>query len=320
MWSRALVRHKVLGSAASFATTSSVRVAKTPDLKRSLGQHLLVNTSILESIVEASDLQPSDHILEVGPGTGNLTLLLLNHVKKVTCVEYDHRMIHQIHERFAREIQADRLEVIHGDFAKLSMNSLPRFDMCVANIPYNISSPVVAQLLGNTHPSFRGAVLMVQEEFALRLMSTAGDKNYSRLSVNTSFQANVTSVVKVPRKNFVPPPKVDSRVIKIETHKTQPPVEELAKLDTLLRIAFQRKNKTLRSQLTSKFAAPFLRTSLVPEATKETILATLTKLNMLDARAVKLTGADFILLMQALEEAGIAFVPSTFGAFDKDEE
>ncbi|RQM21764.1 hypothetical protein B5M09_009451 [Aphanomyces astaci] len=224
--------------ASPFATVSSVRVENTPSLKRSLGQHLLVNTSVLQSIVDAAEIHKSDHVLEVGPGTGNLTLLLLGVAKRV---EYDHRMIAQLEERFAAEIAAARLKIVHGDFAKMSMASLPKFDLCVANIPYNISSPVVGQLLGKSpHPRFRGAVLMVQEEFALRLMAT---------------------------------------------------------LDTFLRIAFQRKNKTLRSQLTSKFAAPFLRVASKEDtaaATKEIVLSTLTSLGLLDTRAVKLTGSQFI--------------------------
>ncbi|KAF0718662.1 Aste57867_1558 [Aphanomyces stellatus] len=314
-----IVGHALLRSTARHATTSSVRVENTPSLKRSLGQHLLVNPSILQSIVDASDLLPTDHVLEVGPGTGNLTLLLLGLVDKVTVVEYDHRMINQLKERFAGELASEQLEIVHGDFAKMSMGSLPPFDMCVANIPYNISSPVIGQLLSQPHPSLRGAVLMVQEEFALRLMATAGTKNYSRLSVNTSFQADVTSVVKVPRKNFVPPPKVDSRVIKIVLNNTQPPVAQLAKLDTFLRIAFQRKNKTLRSQLTSKFAAPFLTTGADPEHTKAIVWGTLEALGWLDARAIKLTGTQFITLMDALEDSGLTFLPSTFGTFDKDE-
>ncbi|ETV80175.1 dimethyladenosine transferase, variant [Aphanomyces astaci] len=231
-------------------------------------------------------------------------------------------MIAQLEERFAAEIAAARLKIVHGDFAKMSMASLPKFDLCVANIPYNISSPVVGQLLGKSpHPRFRGAVLMVQEEFALRLMATTGTKNYSRLSVNTSFQADVTSVAKVPRKNFVPPPKVDSRVIKITLHSDQPPVDDLARLDTFLRIAFQRKNKTLRSQLTSKFAAPFLRVASKEDtaaATKEIVLSTLTSLGLLDTRAVKLTGSQFITILEALHAGGVSFVPSTFGTFEDD--
>ncbi|RHY31253.1 hypothetical protein DYB32_003794 [Aphanomyces invadans] len=273
--SAAIARRPAL-SVCDFATVSTVRVENTPSLKRSLGQHLLVNTSVLQSIVDAAEIQKSDHILEVGPGTGNLTLLLLGIAKRVTCVrtllhdcldlirfvnqvEYDHRMISQLEERFAAEIAAARLKIVHGDFAKMSMKSLPKFDMCVANIPYNISSPVVGQLLGKSpHPRFRGAVLMVQEEFALRLMATPGTKNYSRLSVNTSFQAEVTSVVK-------------------------------------------RKNKTLRALLTSKFAAPFLRIAKdvasgkdPADVTKEIVLATLASLDLLDARAVKLTGHQFV--------------------------
>ncbi|OQS02616.1 dimethyladenosine transferase [Thraustotheca clavata] len=295
---------------------STVRVANTPSLKRSLGQHLLVNTSVLDAIVRASCLQPQDHVLEVGPGTGNLTLLLLQNAAKVTCVEYDHRMIAQLHERFPDEIAMKKLVIIRDDFATFDMKTIEPIDMCVANIPYHISSPIVAKLLSQKIDlKLRASVLMVQEEFAQRLMATAGHKNYSRLSVNTAFQANVSSVVNVPKKNFVPPPKVDSRVIKIERKENQPNPSTLAKMDTFLRIAFQRKNKTLRSQLTSKFAFPFFNSCLNEEERKNVILETLEQLELMDARAVKLTSDQFLILLKTMESKGLSFVQSSFHAF-----
>ncbi|OQR99370.1 dimethyladenosine transferase [Achlya hypogyna] len=304
---------------ALFTTLSPVRVANTPSLKRSLGQHLLVNSGVLQDIVNASHLRATDHVLEVGPGTGNLTLLLLERAARVTCVEYDHRMVAQLQERFPSEIASGRLEIIRDDFAKFDLKSIDPIDMCVANIPYNISSPIVAKLLSQkVDPVLRASVLMVQEEFALRLMATVGTKNYSRLSVNTAFQADVTTVVKVPRKNFVPPPKaapVDSRVIKIERKVEQPDAATLAKMDTFLRIAFQRKNKTLRSQLTANFAQELIVSDLDAAGRKEAVLATLAAHDLSDTRAVKLTSDQFLRLLRALEAAGVAFAPSTFHAF-----
>ncbi|EQC36867.1 dimethyladenosine transferase [Saprolegnia diclina VS20] len=299
------------------SAVSAVRVANTPSLKRSLGQHLLVNEGILQDIIDASHLRPTDHVLEVGPGTGNLTLLLLGVAERVTCVEYDHRMVAQLEARFPNEIASAKLTILRDDFAKFDLRSIDPIDMCVANIPYNISSPIVAKLLSQkVDPKLRASVLMVQDEFALRLMATAGHKNYSRLSVNTAFQANISTVVKVPRKHFVPPPKVDSRVIKIERKTDQPDASTLAKMDTLLRIAFQRKNKTLRSQLTSSFAADGFAPSEMDESDrKAAILSVLHATNLHDARAVKLTCDQFHSLLVALEAAGVAFKHSEFHAF-----
>jgi 18S rRNA (adenine1779-N6/adenine1780-N6)-dimethyltransferase len=127
-----------------------------------------------------------------------------------------------------------------GDVIK---TDLPFFDVCVANIPYNISSPLVFKLLLH-RPFFRCAVIMVQKEFADRLVAKAGDKLYCRLSVNTQLLARVDLLMKVGRNNFRPPPKVDSSVVRIEPRNPPPPIN-YREWDGLTRIAFVRKNKTV---------------------------------------------------------------------------
>ena len=120
---------------------------------------------------------------------------------------------------------------------------LPYFDLCVANIPYQISSPLVFKLLSH-RPAFRAAVIMFQTEFAMRLVAQPGDSVYSRLSANTQLLARVTHLLKVGRNNFRPPPKVDSSVVRIEP-RHPPPAVDFREWDGLLRLCFGRKNKTL---------------------------------------------------------------------------
>lgn len=122
---------------------------------------------------------------------------------------------------------------------------LPYFDICVANIPYQISSPLTFKLLAH-RPLFRCAVIMFQREFAMRLVAQPGDNLYCRLSVNTQLLARVSHLLKVGKNNFRPPPKVDSSVVRIEPRKPLPPVN-FKEWDGLVRLCFNRKNKTLGS-------------------------------------------------------------------------
>jgi len=133
-------------------------------------------------------------------------------------------------------------QVIQGDVLR---TELPYFDICVANIPYQISSPLTFKLL-NHQPVFRAAIIMFQREFAMRLVGQPGDKLYCRLTVNTQLHARVFHLLKVGRNNFRPPPKVDSSVVRIEPRKPRIEVK-LKEWDGFLRICFNRKNKTLGS-------------------------------------------------------------------------
>lgn len=208
--------------------------------EKSKGQHILKNPMLVDTIVQKSGIKPTDVVLEIGPGTGNLTKKLLEVAKSVVAVELDTRMVLELQRRFQGTPFASRLKVIQGDVLKCD---LPYFDICVANIPYQISSPLTFKLLSHT-PPFRCAVIMFQREFAMRLVANAGDNLYCRLSVNTQLLARVSHLLKVGRNNFRPPPKVDSSVVRIEPRRPLPPVS-FKEWDGLVRICFNRKNKTL---------------------------------------------------------------------------
>lgn len=123
-----------------------------------LGQHILKNPLIVKTIIEKSAVKASDVVLEIGPGTGNLTMQLLPLCKKVVAVEFDPRMIAELTKRVQETEYKSKLQIIHGDAMKVEF---PYFDLCVANIPYQISSPLTFKLL--THrPYYRAAVLMFQ--------------------------------------------------------------------------------------------------------------------------------------------------------------
>ncbi|CAE8624558.1 unnamed protein product, partial [Polarella glacialis] len=208
---------------------------------KKFGQHLLRNPGIVDKIIAAADIKPSDTAFEIGPGTGNLTMKLVESCKKVIACEIDSRMAAEVRKRVSSAGRTN-LEVKENDVLR---ESWPVFDVCVANLPYQISSPFTFKLLAH-RPAFRCAVLMFQKEFAERLIANVGESQYGRLALNVKLFVKVTCVCKVSRMNFSPPPEVDSMVVKVVPR--DPPIEvDFREWDGLMRIAFGRKRKTLRS-------------------------------------------------------------------------
>nr|XP_044995038.1 probable dimethyladenosine transferase [Jaculus jaculus] len=161
-------------------------------------------------------------------------------MQQVVACELDPRLVAELHKRVQGTPLASKLQVMVGDALK---SDLPFFDACVANLPYQISSPFVFKLLLH-RPFFRCAVLMFQREFALRLVAKPGDKLHCRLSINTQLLARADHLMKVGKNNFRPSPKVESSVVRIEPKNPPPPIN-FQEWDGLVRITFVRKNKTL---------------------------------------------------------------------------
>lgn len=206
---------------------------------KKLGQHILTNTSIIQSIITRSKIKPTDIILEIGPGTGALTIPILQKAKKLICIEKDPRLASELLKKVKAMKLEKKLELIIGDALKVDF---PHFDMCISNTPYQISSPLIFKLM--TY-NYRCAFLMFQREFAERLVARPGDSQYCRLSVAVQLQAQVDHVLKVSKSSFVPPPKVESSVVRVEPKKK---IDlDLKEFNKLLKICFLRKNKTLNA-------------------------------------------------------------------------
>ena len=201
-----------------------------------LGQHFLRDVRYAERAVEAAELRAEDVVLEVGPGKGVLTKLLAPRCAKVVAIELD--------DVLADALDVPKMELIRGDAAQVP---LPRFDACVSNLPYQISSPFLFRLLAC---DFRVAVLMVQKEFADRLVAKPGTGDYGRLSVNAQRRAGLDIVAKVPPGAFDPPPQVDSAIVRI---RPRPPAFEApANYDAVVERAFAQRRKKLSNSLGSK--------------------------------------------------------------------
>lgn len=217
------------------------------DLHKSKGQHILTNTRVLDAIVHRAGIKPTDTVLEIGPGTGNLTLKLLQACSKVVAIEIDPRMIEILNKRVSQYGFHDRIMVVRKDALKMDF---PQFDLIVANIPYGISSPLIAKIVfGNN--SFRSATLLLQKEFAHRLLAKPGDSEYNRLAVNVNLVADVEFVMNVSTRDFVPCPKVDSSVVKIHP-KDEVPSVPMNEWLAFTRTCFSKKNKTLGATFKQK--------------------------------------------------------------------
>ncbi|KAL1919886.1 uncharacterized protein VTP21DRAFT_1818 [Calcarisporiella thermophila] len=290
-----------------------------PMFNKELGQHILKNPLVAQGIVDKAGLRSTDTVLEVGPGTGNLTVKILEKAKKVVAVEMDPRLAAELSKRVQGTDDQRRLEIMVGDFMK---TDLPYFDVCISNTPYQISSPLVFKLLEH-RPLFRCAVLMFQREFALRLVAKPGDSLYCRLSVNVQLYAKVDHIMKVGKNNFRPPPQVESSVVRIEPRNPPPPVD-FAEWDGLMRIVFSRKNKTLAANFKSDPVLKMLEQNyktycathdmMVEDALdmKSKVMAVLEGVivgneSAAQSRAAKLDLDDFLRLLSAFNDANIHF-------------
>lgn len=289
-----------------------------------LGQHILKNPLIAQGIVDKANIKPSDIVLEVGPGTGNLTVRILEKARKVVAVEMDPRMGAELTKRVHGTPAEKKLEIMLGDFMK---TELPYFDICISNTPYQISSPLVFKLINQPRPP-RVSILMFQREFAMRLLARPGESLYCRLSANVQMWANVTHIMKVGKNNFRPPPQVESSVVRIEIKNPRPAVD-YNEWDGLLRIVFVRKNRTIAAGFKSSTVLEILeknyKTYLATldgdammvedsgkkgpmlDTVKQKIEQVLTETALGEKRAGKCDQNDFLRLLYAFHQVGIHF-------------
>jgi 18S rRNA (adenine1779-N6/adenine1780-N6)-dimethyltransferase len=230
----------------------------------------------------------------------------------VVALEIDPRMASEVRKR-AMGAGRRNLEVLEGNALTTEW---PTFQVCTANLPYAISSPFTFKLLAH-RPLFRCAVLMFQLEFALRLVAEVGDPNYGRLALNTKLFVKVSTVCKVSRGSFNPPPEVDSMVVKVVPR--DPPIEvNFREWDGLMRIVFVRKRKTLAASfkmtsvlktLEENYKTWCALTSTAPskKPMKDMIMEVLNEKGLAEKRAITIDLDTYFLLLLAFNQKGIHF-------------
>ena len=211
--------------------------------KKSLGQHWLNDPDSLEAMCQAADITPDDTVLEIGPGLGTLTQLLVLRAREVIAVEFDESLANSLPTR----IQASNLRVETQDILRFDLTKLPKDYKVVANIPYYLTSNLLRVLSESANPPAQMA-LLVQKEVAERVCAHPRAMSLLSVSVQLYYQASLGEVV--PRVLFTPPPKVDSQVLKL-TRREQPlfPDLDTKKFFQVVKAGFANRRKTLLNSL-----------------------------------------------------------------------
>jgi len=221
---------------------------------KSLGQNFVIDSNVCTKIVRTAGVKGDDIALEIGPGLGSLTLALLDAAQSVIAVEIDPRLAQQLPVTVAEHFEhPENLTVINKD--ALAVNDLPVSPtVLVANLPYNVSVPVLLHLL-EKFPSLLTGVVMVQAEVADRLAAKPGGKEYGIPSVKAAWWADVKNVGTVSRSIFWPAPNVDSKLVGFTRRETAGSEESREKVFTIIDAAFAQRRKMLRSALSSFYGS-----------------------------------------------------------------
>ena len=257
---------------------------------KSLGQNFLIDDTVIEDIVGGASIVKDDLVIEIGPGLGSMTALLVEKAKKVICVELDKKMIKILNDRF---IADDNIELINEDVLKLDLNKLIKQEKeqneikdvkIVANLPYYITTPIIMKLLEETL-DIASITVMIQKEVADRLIEIPSGKNTGAITYTVYYYCECEKIREVENTCFVPMPEVTSEVINLKLRKEPAvKVENKKVFFNIIKSAFMQRRKTLLNALvnTGVFKS------------KEEGAEILRKLNLReDIRAEKLTIEDF---------------------------
>ena len=268
--------------------------AKLFKTKKRLGQNFLVDESVIDRIVQ--EVTPDDTVLEIGPGAGFVTENIVNKAKKVYAVEIDEDAIEAL-----AHIKTNKFCLIHNDILKTNLKDLEDTTFkVVANIPYYITSPILAHLLGEiddleneNRKRISEIILMVQWEVAQRLIAdeNSPSKQYGLLSILAQFNADVELIQKVGRRSFYPAPKVDSALVRIKINDTpKVQVSDYTFLKRVIKACFATRRKNIKNSL------------LNGGFSKESVAKVLAELNFSEnTRGETLSIEDFARLSEALK-------------------
>ena len=220
---------------------------------KDLGQNFLVDDSVIENIIEVSEIKSEDFVIEIGPGLGTLTSKLVEKAGKVIAIELDKKMIEILNDRFSLY---ENFKVINEDVLKVDLNNLIKNEndknytvKIVANLPYYITTPIIMKLL-EEKLNINSITVMIQKEVADRLTEIPGGKNTGAITYCVYYYANAQEMMTVPNTSFIPAPKVNSEVIKLDIRK-EPPVhlknEEI--FFKFIKASFMQRRKTLLNGL-----------------------------------------------------------------------
>lgn len=222
---------------------------------KSLGQNFLIDDCVIEKIIESSNIEKEDLIIEIGPGLGVLTERLLKKSNNVVVIEIDKKMIEILQNRFClnRNLEIINNDILKVDLEKLIKNKKEQTNInkvkIVANLPYYISTPIIMKLLEN-RLEISEIIVMVQKEVAQRLGAETGTREAGAITYAVEYYAQATPIIDVPKESFIPSPKVESQVIKLEVRQNPKiEVEDEKLLFNIIQKSFMQRRKTLSNAL-----------------------------------------------------------------------
>lgn len=239
--------------------------------QKKFGQNFLIDTHVLDKIIDSAEITKEDFVLEIGPGIGTMTQYLCEHAKKVIAVEIDKKLIPILEETLK---EYDNVSVINEDILKLDIKKIVEENnqgkpiKVVANLPYYITTPIIMGLF-ESHVPIDSITIMVQKEVADRMQTGPGSKEYGALSLAVQYYANPEIIANVPPNCFMPRPNVGSAVIRLTRHQ-QPivEVEDEKLMFRLIRASFNQRRKTLVNGLHNSGELHFSKEQ-IQEALKE---------------------------------------------------
>ncbi len=220
--------------------------------KKSLGQNFLIDQNIINLIVNSANISTNDVLLEVGPGTGNLTeKILLKKPKKIFVVEKDKNLARKLFEKFN-----DKIFIINDDILKIKEENLVNDKIIIfGNLPYNISTQILAKWikLKNLNSICKRFILMFQKEVAERILAVKGEKQYGRLSILSSWRMNIKKIKEISPNSFYPSPKVRSTILLFEPKEKFFKIKNPKNLEYVTSIFFNQKRKMIKKPLKNIF-------------------------------------------------------------------
>ena len=216
--------------------------------KKSLGQNFLMNKEIIKKIVELGKITNESSVVEIGPGTGNLTTeILKKKPKKVIAIEKDEKLYTQLVKKFKSD-----LKLINKDVLDLDWNNLaPEQSIIFGNLPYNISAKILTNWIGlnNLNFIFKKFILMFQKEVADRIVAEVNSSKYGRLSILTAWKMKVKKIMDISPENFYPQPKVKSSLLYFEPKDKYFKLNQSKNLENVTNIFFQNRRKMVKKPL-----------------------------------------------------------------------
>ena len=268
---------------------------------KALGQNFVIDPNTIRRMVEIARVQPTDRVLEIGPGAGSLTIELARAARQVVAVEADRALLPVLDDSL-RGIP--NVEVIHGDALRVELSAFGA-DSLVANLPYNIAASLVVKAL-ETARGIGHLTVMTQREVGERLAAGPGSRAYGRVSVMCAFHARTRIAMRVSRRAFYPVPNVDSVVVDMERRAQSPDVDRAA-LSAVVRAAFSQRRKSLRNSLAPLVGSPNAAERAVRDAGIDP-----------GRRPESLSLADFVALALSLDTSGAGAGSPPAGAVPDD--